>query len=100
MTGAVARIVRIPLQTRYRLEQRLDLAARFEISSVRLDERFTGRAGFEMTDGRGAGTSYLWRLSAQSNLSDVLTATLSYDGRAPEGRSVIQTARFQLSARF
>ena len=95
-----ATIIRVPIDARYRIGSRLDVSSRFEISSVTLSESFLGRIGFEMTDGRGSGTSYLWRLAVQSNLSDILTATVSYDGRAPENRPVIHTARFQLSARF
>ena len=98
--GGRAKTVRIPIDARYRLERKFDLAARFEVASVDLKGQYAGRTAFELTDGRGAGTSYLWRLSLQSYLSDVLTATISYDGRAPEDRKVIHTARFELSARF
>ncbi|GMQ80968.1 MAG: hypothetical protein BMS9Abin05_0397 [Rhodothermia bacterium] len=98
--GGTATTVRIPIDARYRLERKFDLAARFEVASVDLSGQYAGRTAFELTDGRGAGTSYLWRLTLQSNLSDVLTATVSYDGRAPKNRDVIHTARFELSARF
>ncbi len=98
--GGTATTIRVPFDVRYRIERKLDLLARFEVSSVDLTDSFIGRTAFEMTDGRGPGTSYLWRLTLQSNLSELLTATLAYDGRAPEGRDIIHTARFELSARF
>lgn len=98
--GGTATTIRVPFDVRYRIERKLDMLARFEVSSVDLTDAFIGRTAFEMTDGRGPGTSYLWRLTLQSNLSELLTATVSYDGRAPKGRDVIHNARFQLSARF
>jgi hypothetical protein len=55
---------------------------------------------FELTDGRGPGTSALWGLDAQIGLTDRLRATVAYDGRAPSGAPVVQTVRLQLSAVF
>jgi len=98
--GGQANTLRVPIDARYRLERKVDVAARFEVASVDLSGQYAGRTAFELTDGRGPGTSFLWHLSLQSNLSDVLTALVSYDGRAPENTDVIHTARFELSARF
>ncbi len=55
---------------------------------------------FELTEGRGEGTSWMWHLHLDIRLTEVMTATLRYDGRSPEGLSTIHTGRFQLSARF
>ncbi len=98
--NASASVLMVPIQARYSVQSRFDVVTRIEIAHVSLDRTLRGLTAFEMTDGRGAGTSALWRLSVQANLTDVLTATLSYDGRAPSGASVINTARFQLNARF
>ena len=55
---------------------------------------------FELTEGRGAGTSWMWHLHLDLQLTEIISATLRYDGRSPTGRPVIHTGRFQLSARF
>lgn len=59
-----------------------------------------GLALFELTEGRGPGTSYLWGASAQTALGARLRGTLRYDGRAAPGTPVVQTLRVELSALF
>jgi len=100
ISGSSSTVLQFPFEARYRLERRMDLTGRIEVADVSLSGDLRGLTAFEMTEGRGPGTSFLWRVAVQSNLSDVLTASLTYDGRAPSSASVIHTARFQLSARF
>ncbi|MBO6577189.1 MAG: hypothetical protein JJ896_17920 [Rhodothermales bacterium] len=96
-----ARIARIPVSGRWSVPAKGDFSGRVEVSSVRLaGTGAAGLAGFELTDGRGDGTSIMWGVGMQRALTGSLRATLAYDGRAPSGRPVVHTGRFQLSAVF
>ncbi|WP_314009222.1 hypothetical protein [Rubrivirga sp. S365] len=96
-----AAVVRVPVEARLTRAGRLSVAVRAERADVRLrGEAPAGLALFELTEGRGPGTSYLWGADAQVGLSDALRATLRYDGRAPADAPVVQTVRLELSATF
>ena len=96
-TGAL--VARVPLEARWTRSGRFSAAARVEASSVALrGEGAGGLALFELTDGRGPGTSALWGLDAQIGLTDRLRGSLVYDGRAPADGRAVQTVRVQLSA--
>lgn len=99
--AAGAFVVRVPVEARWTRAGRFSVAARLERSDVRLrGEGAGGLALFELTEGRGAGTAYLWGVDGQLGLTDQLRATLAYDGRAPAGAPSVQTVRLQLSAVF
>jgi len=98
--GAGAVVFRLPADARWALTRRLVLVARAERAQVRLRGAISGLALFEFTDGRGAGTSYLWGLDLQGILSERFRASAVYDGRAPAGAPAIQTVRVQVSAVF
>ena len=91
---------RIPLELRYRKVRRAQLTARSEIAIVNLSGDASGLAAFELTDGRGPGTSYLWGLNADLTINTYLRLTFSYDGRAPADAPTLHTLRMQLSALF
>ena len=55
---------------------------------------------YELTEGRGAGQSWMWHLHVDVRLTEVMTATLRYDGRRPSTGETIHTGRFHLTARF
>ncbi len=93
-----ATVWRVPLTARFNLARRFSLTGRLEAARVTLDGDAVGLANFELTDGRGAGTSYLWNLSGWYQLSRLLRATFSYNGRAPADAPVLHTVRVQLSA--
>ena len=98
-SGAV--VVRIPAEARLSVAGRLSLDARAELSSVRL--RGAGGSGlalFELTEGRGAGLSALWGVTAQVGLTERLRGTVVYDARLPSAAPLVQTVRIQLSAVF
>ncbi len=99
--GREASLLKVPVSVRWAEAGKADVLARFEVSRVTLaGPTATGLAEFELTDGRGKGTAYLWGLTAQWSLSGSLRATVAYDGRAPAGRDVIHTGRVQMSALF
>lgn len=98
--GRAATLLRAPLELRYQRPGRASLSTRAEVAHVALTGLAVGLAEFELTDGRGPGTSYLWGVSGQYQLNEYLRATLNYDGRLPDGRPAIHTMRMQLSAVF
>ncbi|MFT4603617.1 MAG: hypothetical protein ACI9W4_000332 [Rhodothermales bacterium] len=101
LAGREASLLKVPVSIRWAEAGKADILTRFEVSSVALSGPVAaGLAEFELTDGRGQGTAYLWGLTAQWSLSGNLRATIAYDGRAPAGRDVIHTGRVQMSALF
>ncbi|NBC18440.1 MAG: hypothetical protein GVY18_14115, partial [Bacteroidetes bacterium] len=95
-----AQVLKLPFEARLTRVRRLQLSGRFEVADVQLDGEATGLAQFELTDGRGPGTSYLWSVNGQYRFSRLLRATLAYNGRAPAEAPVLHTVRVQLSANF
>ncbi len=96
----VANVVKLPIELRYTVPGKLQATLRGEAARVGLDGEAFGLARFELTDGRGPGTSFLWSLRGQYTINEYLRATFSYDGRAPSDASVIHTMQLQLSALF
>lgn len=99
-SDTTARIARLPVEALYQAGGSLRLTTRLEASVIRLDSDARGLTAFELTDGRGGGTSWLWNAGLRWLVNENLTATLVYDGRAPDSSPVIHTARFQLRAQF
>ena len=100
--AATSHVWKAPLRAQYVLARRASVTGRLEFASVMIrgQERSVGLAQFELTDGRGDGTSFLWALTAWYQLSRVLRGTLSYSGRSPEGAPSVHTVRMQLGAVF
>jgi len=99
-TGASVRTMRIPLTVFWnRNQMRWRTGGEWSESAI---EGGTpqGLQLFELTEGRGAGTSWMWHVHLDVQLTEIVSATLRYDGRRPTGLPVIHTGRFQLSARF
>ena len=99
-SNATVRTHRVPLDAFWSRNQ-MNWRAGVEWS----DSRISGGAPlglqlFELTEGRGAGTSWMWHLHLDLQLTEIMSATLRYDGRSPTGRPPVHTGRFQLSARF
>lgn len=95
-----ATILKLPLEARFTRVRRLQLSARGEMARVSVDGEAVGLAQYELTDGRGPGTSFLWNVTGNYVLNQYLRASFSYDGRAPADAPVIHTMRLQLSAVF
>lgn len=98
--GRRADLLKIPLEATWSRAGRLRLTANAEVARVDLTGTAVGRAQFELTDGRGPGTSFLWGLQGQYAFTHNLRATLNYDGRAPATAPSIHTVRVQVSASF
>ena len=98
-TGAL--LLRVPADARWALRRGAQLAARAELSVVDLrGGAGAGLALFELTDGRGPGTSALAGLQATLGLTASIRATLTYDARFPSSARPVQTVRASLSAVF
>ena len=95
-----ASVLKIPFETRFRKIRKAQVTARFEAAFVDLTGEAVGLSLFELTDGRGAGTSYLWGLNGDYTLNQFLRLSFSYDGRAPADAPVVHTLRVQMSALF
>jgi len=94
-----ARVLRAPLTVEFSRAHRFRLTGHAEVSNVTLTGgRARGRARYELTDGRGVGTSFRWGLGGRYAINEFLSATLSYDARAPSQADVVHTARLNLSA--
>jgi len=90
----------LPVELTWRRAGRLRLTANAELARVDLAGTAVGRAQYELTDGRGPGTSFLWGIRGQYAFTDRLRATLNYDGRAPATTAPIHTVRVQINASF
>lgn len=98
--GTKAFSVQIPWTVQYQNGAKWTARARVEMANVQIKGASKGLQTFHLTEGRGAGSSWLWGLTFNARLSDVLTATFGYDGRAPHKRETIHTGRVQFTARF
>jgi hypothetical protein len=95
-----ATVFRTPLEIRFNRARRLQISARIERADVQLDGDAVGYAAFELTDGRGPGTSYLWNVSGQYTINRLIRSSFFYDGRAPADAPTIHTVRAQFSLVF
>ncbi len=93
-------VTKIPVEVRYNRARRLQATARLELADISLDGTADGFAQFELTDGRGPGTSTLWAVGAQYAINQYIRADLSYDGRAPANAPALHTIRMQVTAIF
>ena len=95
-----ASVLKIPLEIRFRQIRKSQITFRGEVAFVDLSGEARGLAEFELTDGRGAGTSYLWGVNGDYTLNRFLRLSFAYDGRAPADAPVLHTVRVQMSALF
>lgn len=100
LEGRTGRIIRVPLGATLAQAGRVSANARYEVAVVQVEGEASGLAAYELTEGRGAGTSHLWLFSLQASLTQYLRATLNYDGRKPDAGPTLHTVRMQLSAVF
>lgn len=100
LQGRRARLLRFPTKVEWARAGRLRLTANAEVADVDLTGDAVGRTRFQLTDGRGPGTSMIWGLQGRYVISNNLEASVSYDGRAPSDAPVIHTVRAKVSATF
>ena len=100
LTNARVRTLRVPVDVYW---NRSD--ASWRAGGEWSDSRISGGVPiglqlYELTEGRGAGQSWMWHIHLDIQLTEVMTATLRYDGRQPSSGDTIHTGRFHLMARF
>lgn len=100
VTDATVRTLRVPLDLFWTRS-----SASWRAGGEWSDSRISGGTPvglqlYELTQGRGAGQSWMWHLHIDIRLTEVMTATLRYDGRRPSTTDTIHTGRFHLTARF
>lgn len=95
-----ASVLKIPLEMRIRRIRKAQVSTRFEVAFVDLTGEALGLSLYELTDGRGAGTSYLWGINGDFTLNQFLRLSFAYDGRAPADAPVLHTVQVQMSALF
>ena len=94
-------VLRVPGEARAAFGDRLALTARAEVARVALrGAAGGGLALFELSEGRGPGTSFLWGGTAQVGLGGGVRGSVTYDARAPSGAPLVQTVRATVSATF
>ncbi|HET6567160.1 MAG TPA: hypothetical protein VFG50_04285 [Rhodothermales bacterium] len=94
------RMVQLPVELRYTRIQRWQITSRLEMAQVALSNDAVGMALYELTEGRGAGRSFLINANAQYTINSYLRASLTYDGRMPSGAPPLHMFKLQLSASF
>lgn len=92
--------LKVPVQLQLRSLQKWSSRWRLEYASFSVDGPSRGLQTYQLTDGRGPGVSWLWGISIDAKLTNVVTATFGYDGRSPSSGKTIHTGRIQLLARF
>ncbi len=95
-----AQVWRMPVEVGWSRARQMQLTANAELAHVDLTGEAQGLALFELTDGRGPGTSYLWGLQGRYVFSSLLQGSLRYNGRAPADAPTIHTFQVQLTATF
>lgn len=98
--SAKANINSQQLRSTYSFRGKGRLNAQLERLQTTLRDADFFNAVFELTGGNAIGTSVIWRLDADYRISNYITASGGYDGRAlPIGRT-IHTARAEVRAVF
>ncbi|MES3629507.1 MAG: hypothetical protein PPP56_05015 [Longimonas sp.] len=95
-----ATVWRLPTEATWRQARQAQLTGDLEAAHVALTGEAQGLALFELTEGRGPGTSFLWELRGRYVFSDLLQGSLRYNGRAPADADVIHTFQVELTATF
>lgn len=98
--SAKANINSQQLRSTYSFRGKGRLNAQIERLQTALRDADFFNAVFELTGGNAIGTSVIWRIDADYRISNYITASGGYDGRAlPIGRT-IHTARAEVRAVF
>ena len=92
--------IMIPLVAHYSPSGDVNTRIRLEHARVNLNGPAAGLQLFQLTEGRGKGNSWLWHTSADIQLTTLVSARLSYDGRAPSEGRTVHTGSIQFAARF
>ncbi|MCC7301106.1 MAG: hypothetical protein IT233_00540 [Bacteroidia bacterium] len=98
--GHRAKIQNAGIEFRYNTLQKGSFTAKANFIYIRYRGTPSGSVSFEFLEGLNSGNNITWGLNFQRTLSNNLQINLSYDGRLPEGLSVIHTGGAQVRAYF
>lgn len=82
------------------VKKRNNLMAKLEFVQVLQDGELDFSADYEMKESLQEGFNALWQIFGTWYLTETLELSVTYDGRASEGRPVLHTGRMQIKAFF
>jgi hypothetical protein len=83
----------------YSIEEKGQIKTEFEREEVNLNT-LVNILPFELTNGKVAGKTWLWRVGVDYRLTQFIQATLNYDGRSEGTGPPVHTARAEVRAFF
>jgi hypothetical protein len=100
LRGANSRIWKASTHVRAFIGEKLQLSGRAQIRSVLLEGESGALGNFELTEGAGEGTNWIWNLQSTYRNSSLVQTSLNYDGRTIANRPTIHTVRLIVRALF
>ncbi len=94
------RMVKVVPTAQLYLFERIQTHLRIEWRSIQMDGSSSALGLYELTEGAGIGNSWRWSLRASYRISNLLRASLNYDGRTVPEEIPIQSLRFVINATF
>lgn len=98
--NATLNMFRLRADTRVFAGMGLQGQGRIEFRSNRLTGTTSSLGEFEMTEGAGLGSTFLWSAGLSWRVSEFIRATVNYDGRTITDRPAVQTLRVVFTAVF
>jgi len=95
-----ADLFKITSDTRAFLFKKVQTTARIEWQHVTINGPSTTFGQFELTEGAGIGSTMNWAIQGSYRISNLVRASINYNGRTVQNRGVIQTMRVIVSAVF
>lgn len=95
-----ARIVKIVNTHRAFLFRRVQANARLEFRNTEVKGTASALGTFELTEGTGEGSNFLWSINGNYRVSELIRLSLNYDGRTVKNRPDIHTLKLVVSAVF
>jgi len=93
-------LIQISSNTRAFLFNKIQASAQIEWQNVDIDGETTTFGAFELTEGAGRGSTFNWSIQSSYRISQLIRASLNYNGRTVQDRGIIQTMRVTVSAVF
>lgn len=95
-----AKIFKVVNSHRAFLWRKLQTNARLELRNALLDGNSSSFGVFELTEGTGIGTNFVWSFAGSYRVSELIRFSFNYDGRTVKDRPGIHTVKMVISAVF
>ncbi len=99
-TRVTARILKSQFTFRSFLWQKIQASGFTEIRSATLSGDVNSYTRFELTEGTGEGTNFVWSFTANYRFNSLIRLNFTYDGRTVKNRPDIHTIKMVVSAVF